>query len=197
MSRATAIETRRAEDYKVLAECYYPPDERLMAMLAGLAESATGPIAEIVRCAGDVPDIQPLQVDHAKLFVGPYQLLAPPYGSTYLEDGKLMGESTVDVRGLYAEEELDVIVKDAPDHVAVELEFMYLLASRRIEALEASDDDLADRYGRKQQSFLTVHLARWVPEFTARVEKAAQSEFYRTLGSVTRRIVEEALSALG
>ena len=180
----------RAQTYKVLAECYYPPDEALMALLAEVSQSATEFVCEIARNARDASDLESLRVDHARLFIGPYKLLAPPYGSVYLEDGRLMGNSTIDVKALYAEEGLDTVLKVAPDHIGVELEFMVYLIGRAVEAQEGQNPEDAARFEQKQRAFLARHLGQWVVAFAAKVEEMAETGFYRTLGSVTRRFME-------
>jgi len=189
-------DTLRAQTYKVLAECFYAPDDKLIALLRDVSESPSDFICQIANVAGQVIELEPLRVDHAKLFVGPYKLLAPPYGSVYLEDGRLMGQSTIQAKNLYSEEGLDFVLGEAPDHVSVELEFMYLLISRAIEAADRSDFGQERCYRQKQRSLLAGHLGQWVPTFGSKVEDAAQTEFYRTLGNVTRRFVEEDLTEL-
>ena len=189
-------DVERAQTYKVLAECYYPPDEALMALLAEVSQSATEFVREIARGAGDDSDLESLHVDHAKLFIGPYKMLAAPYGSVYLEDGRLMGNSTVDVKSLYAEEGLDTILKVAPDHIGVELEFMVYLIDKTIEGREGPNPDEAGCSEEKQRAFLARHLGQWVVAFAAKVEDAAETDFYRTLGSVTRRFMETEFTRL-
>lgn len=196
MPTALADATRRAATYKALAECYHPPDEALMALLAGAAELTPGPVGDMAECAGRSSDLEALRVDHAKLFVGPFKLLAAPYGSLYLEGETIMGESSLDVSRRYAEEGLDVILKDAPDHVAMELEFMGVLILRQAAAIESADEDTAPTYREKQLDFLTTHLGRWTPEFTAAVEAGAATEFYKTLGRVTREFLHGDLQYL-
>ncbi len=186
-------DSQRAQIYKVLAECYYAPDDELMALLKEVSGSPSNLVCQIAGSAAQMSELEPLRVDHAKLFVGPYKLLVPPYGSIYLEDGKLMGHSTVQVKNLYSEEGLDFVLKDAPDHVGVELEFMYFLINRTIEAMSRSDLDEERCYQQKQRSFLAGHLGQWVPTFAAKVADVAQTDFYRTLGNVTRRFVEDDL----
>ncbi len=190
-------DTLRAQTYKVLAECYYPPGDDLMVGLKELTETSSASICQIADKAEEVTDLEPLRVDHAKLFVGPYKLLAPPYGSVYLEDGKLMGDSTMQVKNLYSEEGLDFILKETPDHVAVELEFMYFLINKTLETQDQSGPTEECCYQQKQRSFFAGHLGQWLPIFAAKVEENAQTDFYRTLGNVTRRFIEEELTELG
>ncbi|MBW1770891.1 MAG: molecular chaperone TorD family protein [Deltaproteobacteria bacterium] len=83
-------------------------------------------------------EIDDLCVDFARLFVGPYALLAPPYGSVYLDgERKVMGDSTMDVCMRYAEVGLQLAdhFKEVPDHIAAELEFIYFLILKEAEAI--------------------------------------------------------------
>ena len=66
-------------------------------------------------------DLEALTIDFARLFVGPYKLLAAPYGSVYLDSGRTtMGDSTLDVKSRYCEAGLNAATnfKEAPDHIA-------------------------------------------------------------------------------
>ncbi len=70
-------------------------------------------------------------------------MLAPPYGSVYLErERTVMGESTLDVVRRYRQEGLDISADfhDAPDHITAELEFVHFLIFK---ALEAASDSTA------------------------------------------------------
>jgi TorA maturation chaperone TorD len=140
-------------------------------------------------------ELESLKVDYAGLFVGPYRLLAPPYGSVYLEDKKIMGDSTIDVRNCYQNEDLDIVIKDAPDHIAVELEFMYYLVVKQIVAIRAANLQILQSCRQKQYRFLWVHLARWLPEFAENVQKNAQTEFYRNLVRLTNMFVQKDIDA--
>ena len=189
-------EALRAQIYKVLAECYYSPDDALLVALRDLSQSPSPLICQMADVASEVAELELLRVDHAKLFVGPYKLLTPPYGSIYLEDGKLMGQSTMQVKNLYAEEGLEFVLKEAPDHVTVELEFMHFLINKTIETQDKSDHGEELCYQQKQYSFLAGHLGQWLSRFAAKVEEVAQTDFYRTLGNVTRRFGEDELTEL-
>ncbi|PLX68571.1 MAG: hypothetical protein C0603_05305 [Denitrovibrio sp.] len=69
-----------------------------------------------------------LLLDYAALFIGPYQLQAPPYGSVYLDKAKrLNDESTAAVTDIYRQFGLDVesSMNEPADHIAIELEFIH------------------------------------------------------------------------
>jgi len=187
----------RRDSYKLLSECYYLPDEGLIKMLRSLDTSKDALHSGIVKNIPETSDIDSLVIDYSKLFVGPYGLLAPPYGSIYLEHmGRVMGDSTVDVRNRYAEEGLNVSLKEAPDHVAIELEFMYFLVFKEIEATRNHDLEKAVLYQRKQRAFLKNHLGIWVPDFTDKISSNAETAFYRKVACLTKSFVIEDLKSL-
>ena len=187
---------RPADAYRLLAECYAPPDENLPRIIEGLAQIKSEALAEVVRMGAGVKDVEALLVDHARLFVGPFHLLAPAYGSMYLEDETLMGNSTADVLRWYHEEGVEVAFANMPDHVIAELEFMYVLIRKETDALEDGDAEQVGACRLKQRSFLSTHLGTWVAAFADRVRQSAQVEFYRALAGATERFVLEDLESL-
>jgi TorA maturation chaperone TorD len=181
----------RRDSYKLLSECYYLPDAGLVKRLNTLDTSRGGLYADIVKYCPKIGDIDSLIIDYTKLFVGPYGLLAPPYGSMYLEDNdRVMGNSTMDARNRYAEEGLDICLKEAPDHIAIELEFMYFLIFKEIEATKNNDLNNASRYREKQRAFLENHLGAWIPEFAGKVEANAQTKFYKNIARITEYCID-------
>ena len=185
-----AREEYRRDAYKALSECYYLPEENLLTMLGSLDRSRGELFSEITQRVPQLTDIESLQIDFSGLFVGPYGLLAPPYGSLYLENKRMvMGESTLDVISQYTDEELDIGIKEAPDHIAIELEFMYFLIFREIEAIGNGKYDDAAKFLAKEKAFLTNHLSTWVPDFTDKIKEHAQTRFYRDLAHLTNSFV--------
>ncbi|MHA2068539.1 MAG: TorD/DmsD family molecular chaperone [Candidatus Thorarchaeota archaeon] len=147
-------------------------------------------------CTG-TSNISSLTIDYSKLFVGPYKLLAPPYGSVYLENTtRVMGDSTLDVKNRYAEEGLLVDLKEAPDHIAIELEFMYYLISKEIETALNSDAVSTAAYLEKQKDFLGTHLGVWVSDLASNIAANAETVFYRNLARLTDSFVKEDLKVL-
>ncbi|MBU2608856.1 MAG: molecular chaperone TorD family protein [Chloroflexi bacterium] len=185
-----AREECRRDSYKLLSECYYLPEENLLSRLGSLDRSRGELFSEITQRIPQLTDMESLQIDFSGLFVGPYVLLAPPYGSVYLENKRMvMGESTLDVISQYKDEELDIGIKEAPDHIAIELEFMYFLIFREIEAIRNGQYDDAVKFLAKEKAFLTHHLSTWVPDFTDNIKKHAQTKFYQDLAHLTDSFV--------
>ena len=182
----------RRDSYKLLSDCYHLPDEKLIEDLSGLDTKIGGIFSDLANFCPGISDIGSLAIDHSKLFVGPYGLLASPYGSVYLEDkSQIMGNSTIDVQKRYAEEGLDIGLKEAPDHIAIELEFLYFLIFQEIAAFNNHDYDNVSLYQSKQKSFLETHLGVWVTDFTNNIAENTETEFYKNLARLTNSFVIE------
>ncbi|MFC1964808.1 molecular chaperone [Chloroflexota bacterium] len=184
----------RCEAYRLLAQCYYLPDKELIEALEHSEELARWRRA-VSENTWTGSDIDSLKVDYTKLFLGPYQSLAPPYGSIYLEKSrKVMGDSTMDAKQSYQEEGLDLTLKEVPDHVAVELEFIYYLVYREVEAIINNDETNIALYLKKQKIFLQNHLGKWVSEFTENILANTDKVFYQDIARITRSLVTEDLT---
>jgi DMSO reductase family type II enzyme chaperone len=182
-----------AECFRLLAVCFYPPQlsvwleealpENLVDLLARTCPAAAEHARRMQESLGRVP-AEELAVEHAKLFVGPQRVIAPPYGSVYLEEGRrVMGESTREAARAYEEAglRLDADFKELPDHVAVELEFAYYLTSKGVAAAEAGNAEEARSYESAREAFLARHLRRWAPPFCARIAEGTENVFYSSL----------------
>jgi putative dimethyl sulfoxide reductase chaperone len=137
-------------------------------------------------------DSMDLRVEYARLFIGPFELPAPPYESVY-RDGSgrlLMGQSTLEVRRSYHEEGLDLsdTVRDLPDHVIAEMEFMSHLCETE-SCLRIANRSEAEAYLGKQEYFLSEHLTKWIPEFTKAICSSTTEEFYRLLAQLANDFI--------
>ena len=194
-------ETSRMTVFRLLSDCFFLPDpglseklENLEFNIANVCEAAVNLVQNMRKEFKTGGEIEPLKVDFSKLFVGPYKLSAAPYGSVYLEGGrKLLGDSTLDVRNRYREAGLDTAnnFKDAPDHIGAELEFMYYLIFKEIDAFANSDMETTINFIQKQKFFLEDHLMAWVPEFAGNIVEHAETLFYQNLAKTTKAFLKE------
>lgn len=187
------FEQARRDSFKLIAACFYQPqkelfiEENVFTTLVDLLKRVCPealPFAEKMTTAVLQYGNEDLLVEYARLFVGPNELLAPPYGSIYLEEGrKVMGESTARVMEFYKAESLsmDEHFENLPDHIAAELEFMYYLAYHEVEALEKNDTEKAAHFLNRQESFLRVFLGPWVAPFCEKVKQGTENAFYQAL----------------
>jgi TorA maturation chaperone TorD len=192
----------RSECYRLLSACFHPPERdqfirdgvclQLSTALNELCpETGAGSHAAAMHeHLGGVDDVS-LRVDHAALFVGPFALEAPPYGSIYLEtDGLLMGETTLAAAACYAEAGLELTLREPPDHIAVELEFMHYLTSLSAQALARDDTLEATGLAERQAWFLRTHLGAWAPRFCEKLRGAARTRFYTALAECLETFVD-------
>ncbi|MDY0042162.1 MAG: molecular chaperone TorD family protein, partial [Desulforhabdus sp.] len=153
----------------------------------------------MTECLATIKHIDQLKLDFARLFVGPYQLFAPPYGSVYLDgDWQVMGPSTLDVIERYRLGGLALSndFHDAPDHIAVELEFLYFLTVKEVQATVENNQHAALAAQVMRNDFMHRHLGAWSAQFTKEVEENAETDFYRGVARCTRIFIESEMEQL-
>ena len=169
-----------------------PSREALAGWMSLLADDACGFLKELTGAlngieAGSDVILEDLQWDYARLFIGPYKLPCPPWESVYTSQGKLMMQNAADdARRAYAEFGLAVgDLSVMPDHIGAELNFLALVYERSHEDLEGPSE-----YIRVGDAFLDDHLMKWVPQFTADMELAAETPLYKALARTTRKTLD-------
>ena len=207
MTGKQSITTIREDVYRLLAACYYPPsteliEEECCAALADLLAPAVRDAAQYAAdavVAGSSSSLDSLAVEHARLFIGPFQLVAPPYGSIYMDDAKtVMGDSTARVAAFYRNCGLQLAddFHELPDHFAVELEFMSFLAFKQREAAVSGDSNEADRITSLQHEFLGRFLIPWLAPFTSAIINDGEAPFYQAIAGCTAAFINADFAAL-
>lgn len=196
-------ETFRSIVYQRLADAFRLPEpglvEGLPELEAALANLGSGAHEDAVRmreCFLSSEALEALKIDYTRLFLGPFLAPAPPYGSVYLEEERrIMGDSTVDARRHYRQIGLDLAegFKEAPDHVAVELEFLHALTCRVYETIESGDRQGLNKVLDLRKRFLERHIGQWMSAFCERLNAHAQTAFYRHLALAADRFLREEL----
>ncbi|MDP3297573.1 MAG: molecular chaperone TorD family protein [Thermodesulfovibrionia bacterium] len=194
-------ETHRADCYRLLSACYCKPGKEFIE--EGLVKNLITALEPI--CNNAVPFAKDMDnalskytnteilVDYSALFIGPFGLLAPPYGSVYLEGKRtVMGDTTIDAVKYYrkAGVEMDPAQKDMPDHISVELEFMYYLINKGLEAYQNSDNEGFLNYHNMQEDFLRRHIGVWMPKFAKDLREGAKNPFYKNLADCTLTFIK-------
>jgi len=187
------FEKRSGDCFKLLAACFYKPQkeiflqEKVLQNLTSLLETVCPDAAHFSNQMENSflkYSEEELSIEYAKLFVGPFELKAPPYGSVYLDEGgRVMGDSTIEVIRMYQEAglTLDESFKELPDHIAVELEFIYFLTHEKVNALEKSEKDRACVFQETRTVFLKRYPRKWVPIFCDKIIKSTENAFYISL----------------
>jgi TorA maturation chaperone TorD len=195
------ITQMRAEIFKTLSVCFSKPVTltsrhintlwKSMSVISPEAATAVEKMSSYVeKCA----DLEELTIDHARLFIGPFSLLSPPFGSVYLDpERKVMGESTQGVMDLYMSFGLGLAPDFyyTPDHIIAELEFMYYLAMKEMEAITQMDEESRGSIFQNEKTFMEIYLAPWIKEFTDALGLHARTLFYKNLALATRIFIEK------
>lgn len=192
--------SERAYIYKFLSECFYPPGSNIEEIIKNLSREITEFYPEMQKFLPEFNfDLNSLEVDFSRLFIGPFKLLSPPYGSVYIDSGNsLMGDSTIEVRNIYHDDGLICMDDESiPDHIAVELEYMYFLTCHEFNCHLNGDADRAASLREKQKYFLQNYLARWIFSFVKTVQMNAGTAFYKDIASLTEGFISHELRLMG
>lgn len=144
-----------------------------------------------------IDPLMKLSVDYTRSFLGSgidTYSAAYPFESVYTSEKRLLMQDARDeVLAIYRSCGLEKSESwtVGEDHIAVELEFMRVLADRAAAALRAGDEERAFSQINTARNFMGDHLACWVPVFANEVRRFAGTLFYRSLADLTEGFLEE------
>jgi TorA maturation chaperone TorD len=212
-ARLADVCARRAAVYQALALGFREPTAAYLAALTGgelveglreavawlgpdaaLYEPALTALAATGAAAAQTdPDaaLEALAVEHARLLTGPGRPAVQCYATQYLEPGddrlpRLNGAAAAYAAAAYAA--AGVATADAqlelPDHIGVELEFLFHLCRCEEAAWESEAGDDALYLRRSLDAFLREHAARFFSEFAAALRAATPAPLYGALADL-------------
>jgi TorA maturation chaperone TorD len=117
--------------------------------------------------------------DYMKLLVGVGKVLAPPWGSVYLNTDRLLfTEDTLKVRQFYERYGMKSVkkYKEPDDHIGLELEFLSYLSERGENAAALE--------------FAKEFVMTWISRWNADIQKYAGTGYYRGLANMAAGGVE-------
>ncbi len=118
---------------------------------------------------------------------------AYPFESVYSSEKRLLMQDARDeVLALYRAAGLEKqdSWKEGEDHMALELEYMQILAQRTADALNDGDEPKAVNLVKSQKGFLEDHLGGWAPLLSEQMLRFAQTDFYKGLAYLMEGFVE-------
>ena len=142
-----------------------------------------------------------LHWDYTRMFIGPYQLVAPPWESAYANEDKLLFQKeTLEVRKAYLKYSFLPVQfqQEADDHIGLELDFMYQLCLILFDKMKSGDSSYVEVL-EDQKSFLQQHLLTWVDRFCQDVIGNSKTDFYKGMASILKGYLsldDKALNAL-
>lgn len=200
---STAEENRRAAQYELLSRLYDgPPDIELLAELTRL-----GFFSFSTEIPGDKKlektDIEELEVEYTRLFLGPGQHI-PLFASVHRNDdgrsGDLWGSTTGEVKRFMKHYGLTLAKPgQIPDHIAVLFEFMGKVIRTKIKA-KASDGEEKSQIDETfeafetffiEQEFFINYIDSWIDRFLDSVERFGPDLFYNCLIQFTRGFIKQ------
>lgn len=196
-----AIKQQISDCLKLFAVCFYEPEpelfeeekvcQNLSSLLEHLCPEASASAVEMYHTLQSSTQ-EDLQVAHAELFIGPFELKASPYGSTYLEkERRIMGDSTMEVLNHYRRAGLEVDIKEPPDHISIELEFLSYLCALEAEALQSGELKKAAELQAEQKLFLERFILPWLPDFVKNIRSGTENEFYLCLADCFEKFMPQ------
>jgi len=162
----------------------YPQSDTTTELSTHAAEISNTEIKALAD-AFTAESIENLQIEYTRLFINNAEgVPCPPYESAYL-DGQLLTTTTASVATFYAVWGIKH-AQETADFLPIELQFLaYLL---EFAAQTHAPEDAAKAH----RQFESEHLLRWLPQFSADLEKHARLDCYRELG---RQLAKFAASA--
>jgi len=172
--------SQRQRIYAFFAQLFSYPDAELLAELQGKTPAELGTLLGAAPPATAGLTLVELQEVYTGLFISRHGgVPAPPYGSVYLDDGRLMGASTLVVAECYRAAGLVIDGSTEPaDFLATELEYLFFLVGREEAGLRGRDLPAARLATTRQHDFLTNSLLPWLEPFTGRLVAGAAPPLY-------------------
>jgi len=183
---AARIAAGRSRLYQLLASVFAFPDEELFAFvrdgsLAAVVRDIAGGLpypletAPTLRFAAPAPSYGEFESEYIRLFdVGPAGPPCPLYGGLYGGGDRM--KVMEDATRFYNFFQLRVAeqLRELPDHITTELEFLHYLTFREAEVHRGGGD--AGSLWRAERDFLTRHVCKWLPKLHARVTKQSTGD---------------------
>jgi DMSO reductase family type II enzyme chaperone len=179
----------RSRLYGLLATAFGFPDEELYQAFRDGSVAST--IEEIrLLLPYDLISPQPelgaieqpyaeFESEYIRLFdVGAAGPPCPLYGGVYIGDRMKTMEDATRFYNFF-QLHLSPEMRELPDHITTELEFLHYLTFREAEAHQRGSDPLS--LLRAERDFLARHLCRWVPKMQARLRKQETYPFFPAL----------------
>lgn len=177
--------------YRLLGALYrYPLTREKLSAVATISLEGDSPLThtlgDLQETLAELDDalVERLNVEMTRLLEGPGVTPAVPYASYYLHGKQLMGPSAQAARRIYLEWGVEPEQGSIPpDHIALELGFLAVLAEQAL-----TDDQYEDAL-RASLVFLREHLKPWLSLFCAALETSAREPFLGAVAALTRQFV--------
>ena len=184
------IAASRSRLYQLLAIAFSFPDEALYEAVCDGSFAST--VAQVsLRLPYDIASAATLELgagggsydefqsEYIRLFdVGAAGPPCPLYGGEYIGDRMKVMEDATRFYNFF-QLRLSPELRELPDHVTTELEFVHYLTFREAEVRQHGGDP--NSLLRAERDFLARHLCKWVPRLQAKLAKQTAAPFFPAL----------------
>lgn len=128
--------------------------------------------------------LENMQAEFSRIFGHSISTECPPYETEYGKSHVFQkSQGLGDIAGFYKAFGLETSdkAKERPDHISMELEFMYFLIFKENYARENSKAEESEICNDAQKKFMKDHLGTWLPLFTRLLSEKAGDGFYKSL----------------
>lgn len=185
----------------------YPTEEQAeqlvhedLPLASALAPALGADIEGAVRAAAEgfgsrTPE--ELEAAHREVFSHVHAVDCPPFETDYTaRDVWRQGRELADLAGFYRAFGLEQ-VRDRPDAIGVELEFLHVITYKRVWAAAHEEAEHVEICRSAEEAFLRDHLLRWGPGFATRVERVAGGGPYAAAARLLLLLLRSEAARLG
>ncbi len=186
----TDIAVRRAQVYRFLADAFLYPAENWSEDLPLVADIVHDLNFGILDLEFGVIDLPALQAGHRRAFgLTGSQCYETECG---LPHEFRQSQEMADIAGFYRAFGFNIggKVRERPDHISAELEFMHVLALKEAYAAENGVAERVEICVDAQCKFLQEHLGQWISLFAESLARSAEEAPYLSLARFAAAFVE-------
>lgn len=198
------LAVRRAQLYAFLADAFLYPRQNWLDLLPEMEVILRELSIEVHTPDARNGTLAELRAEYRRLFgVSGSLCYETEYG---LPHEFRQSQELADLAGFYRAFGLRMggAVRERPDHLAVELEFLYLLSLKEALAIQDNDQERISICREAQRNFLCDHLGRWIGWFVRALERAASGGapsnlqgLYPAMGHWAEAFIREESQRLG
>ena len=205
--RAAERALARSAVYRLLSQTLvYPGAEAVSALHEDLPQALAcaaslpdglAPLLDGLARQLDGKDAGALQSEHAHVFSHVQSADCPPGEIAYTTQNIFQEtEELSDLNGFFRAFGLELAERERPDHISVELEFMYVLTYKEAYALLHHDMEKARLCRIVQRKFMADHLGRWALHFAELLGGTAGGGYLQSVAGLTKTFLTQELALL-
>jgi TorA maturation chaperone TorD len=196
----------RSKIYRLLAEIFsHPPSKALIEKMMkdflplfyqSVGEDYSGLKVDLGSILKRTDCAKVFEEEFCALFQVPTKRYITPYESVYKE-GKMAGRALSSVKKFYVTEGVAIDkLKDLPDYIGLEFDFMSYMIEREALALETTNKTPVIHMLEVEKKFLENHILTWFPRLSKNIKKQAQISFFPEIAEVTSKFLLQDLDEI-